>query len=392
LWGLPECRQCQKISDRTLTFQRTLQAICARVVNRLAAESALGRYANIANGPGFAQTLARVVTELRSAKLRPDALSGVAPDFLPLVEAYEANLGEDGFTDWAGLLTIATDAVMSEGFTHRLIGLPTILLDVPVTSGAELDLLRAFGPRIPDLLFFTPAADERTLARVQAALPMEVINLDEAKPDAASANAAAGALARLQRHLFKETSNPAKLADDDEVFISSAPGEERECVEIARRVLALARDGVLFHEIAVVLRSPEQYRATLEEFFDRAGIPPHFARGSRRPDPAGWAFYVLLSCAAEGLSARRLAEYLSLGQVPDATPEGRAPEAIPRSERWVTPDQDFLAALMAEEETEETERAQEAESSHTPDGPVTNGQLRAPRRGTPTSRGGGDRR
>jgi ATP-dependent helicase/nuclease subunit B len=75
-----------------------------------------------------------------------------------------------------------------------------------------------------------------------------------------------------------------------------------------------------------------------------------------------------------------LAEYLSLGQVPDATPEGRAPEAIPRSERWVTPDQDFLAALMAEEETEETERAQEAESSHTPDGPVTNGQLRAPRR------------
>ena len=45
-----------------------VQAICARVVNRLAAESALGRYANIAGGPGFAQALARVVTELRSAK------------------------------------------------------------------------------------------------------------------------------------------------------------------------------------------------------------------------------------------------------------------------------------------------------------------------------------
>jgi hypothetical protein len=43
---------------------------------------------------------------------------------------------------------------------------------------------------------------------------MEVINLDEAKPDAASANAAAGALARLQRHLFKETSDPVKLADE----------------------------------------------------------------------------------------------------------------------------------------------------------------------------------
>src|SRR5262249_16263723 len=161
---------------------------------------------------------------------------------------------DDGFTDWAGLLTIATDAVMGEGFTHRLIGLPTILLDVPVTSEAELDLLRAVGPRIPDLLFLTPVADERTFARVQAALPMEVINLDEAEPDAASANVAVGALARLQRHLFKETSDPAELADDDEVVISSAPGEERECVEVARRVLALARQGVPFDEIAVLLR------------------------------------------------------------------------------------------------------------------------------------------
>ena len=69
-----------------------VQAICARVVNRLAAQSALGRYANIAGGPGFAQALARVVTELRSAKLRPDALSSVAPDLLPMVEAYEAIL------------------------------------------------------------------------------------------------------------------------------------------------------------------------------------------------------------------------------------------------------------------------------------------------------------
>jgi ATP-dependent helicase/nuclease subunit B len=209
---------------------------------------------------------------------------------------------------------------------------------------------------------------------------MEVINLDEAKPDAASANGTTGELARLQRHLFKETSVPVKLADDDEVLISSAPGEERECVDIARRMLALARDDVLFDQMAVLLRSPEQYRATLEEAFDRAEIPAHFARGSRRPDPAGRAFYVLVCCAAEGLSARRFAEYLSLGQVSDATPEGRPPEAPPRSERWVTPDQDFLAALMAEEETEEAERTQEAGFFQTPDGPVTNGQLRAPRR------------
>ena len=331
-----------------------VQAICARVVNRLGAQSALGRYANIANSPGFAQALARVVTELRSAKLGPKALSSIAPDLLPLVEAYEAILGEDGFTDWAGLLAIATDAVAGEGSTHPLIGLPTIMLDVPVTTEAELDFLRAFGPRIPELLFLAPAADERTITRVQAALSMEIIDLDEARP-------LAGWFARppstppLQRDVRSSTSWQMTMR----CVISSAPGEERECVEIARRVLGLAKDGVPFDEIAVLLRSPEQYRATLEEAFDRAGIPAHFARGSRRPDPAGRAFYVLLCCAAEGLSARRFAEYLSLGQVPDATPDGKPPEAAPRSERWVTPDQDFLAALIAEEETEETKRAAE---------------------------------
>ena len=87
----------------------------------------------------------------------------------------------------------------------------------------------------------------------------------------------------------------------------------------------LSLDAVLpFDRIAVLLRSPEGYRAYLEEAFNRAGIPAHFARGAVRPDPAGRAFCALLKCAADGLSARRFAEYLSLGQVPDADVRWRA--------------------------------------------------------------------
>ena len=107
-----------------------VQAICARVVHKLAADAALGRYSKIAAGPGFARALSRVVTDLRLAKLDPDAVRSVAPDLMPLFEAYESNLAESGFTDWAGVLTIATDALMSDGFTHPLLGLPTILLDI----------------------------------------------------------------------------------------------------------------------------------------------------------------------------------------------------------------------------------------------------------------------
>jgi hypothetical protein len=68
--------------------------------------------------------------------------------------------------------------------------------------------------------------------------------------------------------------------------------------------------------MAIVLRAPQTYLGVLEHALDRAGIPAWFHRGTRRPDPAGRALLALLACAEENLSARRFAEYVSLGQVP----------------------------------------------------------------------------
>ena len=93
----------------------------------------------------------------------------------------------------------------------------------------------------------------------------------------------------------------------------SAPGEGRECVEIARRILDEVRGGVRFDEIAVFLRSPREYLGLVENAFERAGINAWFDRGARRPHPSGRAFLAILSCAVERLSAVRFAEYLSLG-------------------------------------------------------------------------------
>jgi ATP-dependent helicase/nuclease subunit B len=124
--------------------------------------------------------------------------------------------------------------------------------------------------------------------------------------------------------------------------------------EIVRRVLSMARDGVAFDRMAVLLRSPQEYRSHLEEAFARADVPVYFARGAVRPDPAGRAFYSLLCCAAENLSARRFAEYLSLSQVPDAKPDGSPPEAAPSGERWVAPDQELIPRAVAEALSEET--------------------------------------
>ena len=87
----------------------------------------------------------------------------------------------------------------------------------------------------------------------------------------------------------------------------SAPGEGREAVEIARRILREARAGVRFDEMAVLVRSPQHYVGLIEHALRRAKVPAWFSRGTRRPLTAGRAFLALLACAAEQLSASRFA-------------------------------------------------------------------------------------
>jgi RecB family exonuclease len=353
-------------------------AIVARSVHRLRAEGSLSGYHAVSDTPGFPQAIAGVIAELRMARAEPEAVAAIAADLAPIARAYEAELKEAGLTDWAGVLAVATEAIRTDS-RHRLIGLATLLLDVPVTGEAELRFVGALLAAAPKALLTLPAADIATRRRVDDRIKITVEDLD--KDSAGPDGVPTGGLARLQRYLFneQETSLPARA--DNEVEIFSAPGAGRECVEIARRVLALARAGVPFDRIAVLSRLPGEYRAHLTEALARADIPAHFARGAVRPDPSGRAFCALLTCAAEGLSARRFAEYLSLGQVPDAAPDGAPPEPLPRSERWVAPDPESALQFASDPSGEAADRLQQREAAtNSADAPVQNGQLRAPRR------------
>ena len=329
-----------------------VEAIVCRAVQALGSGGALGRYACVAEGPGFSRAIASVLIELRLAGIAHEVLGDLAPDLLRLLRAYEAELQRANLTDWAGILAIATEtAAESRPGARRWVSLPMLLLDVPITRKAELAFIAALRSDAPEMLATVPAADEPTLALLRENLRFDIEDLDEPGSALGGGDDRPGSLTRLQRQLFGETSL-AVSPGDDQVLIFSAPGESRECVEIARRVLALAHQGIAFDRMAVLLRSPQEYRAHIEEAFARAGVPIHLARGAVRPDPAGRAFVVLLRCAAEGLSAQRFAEYLSLGQVPAAMPGGTPPEAMPRSERWVTPDQERSSARFAEASNE----------------------------------------
>ena len=356
------------------------EAIVARVVHRLKAEAGLGRYQPVGDTPGFARAIAAVIAELRLASLTSGAISTVAPDLMRLIEAYEAGLAEAELTDWPGVLNLATETASGHAGAHRLMNLPVLLLDVSIRSEAELAFLRAVSAAAPDTLATVPAGDQPTLGHIRDGLHWKFENLDRA-PRGAERLSKKSTLERLQRRLFNDYSTVSQAAPDGEVEVFSAPGESRECVEIARRVLAFARDGISFDRIAVLLRSPEEYRAHLQEAFARAGIPGHFARGAVRPDPAGRAFFSLLKCAAEGLSARRFAEYLSLAQVPDAGAGGEPPEATARGDRWVVPDPELVPQFRTEAPDEPTSSAEtDIPASGSDETPVLEGQLRAPRR------------
>lgn len=354
-------------------------ALVTRLAHRINAEGKLRAYEAVSRTPGFPRAVARVITEVRLARLSTNAIADAAPNLAPIMQEYGAELEQSGLTDWAGVLELASEAVSAPtGESSRLIGLPTLLLDVPISNEAESVFVHSLASGAPEVLATAPTADERTLRHLRdLCAHIEDLNLKPGGSEGEPSSTTGNSLVNLQRRLFKKEEGSIARPDDT-VEVFSAPGEGRECVEIARRILSAARRGIPFDRMAVLLRSPEAYRAYLEEAFNRADIPTHFARGAVWPDPAGRAFCALLKCAAEGLSAQKFAEYLSLGQVPNATSEGAPPEAAPRGERWISPESEFLRPSR-DENAEDVQPVQHG-GDVAEGAPVRDGQLRAPRR------------
>jgi CRISPR/Cas system-associated exonuclease Cas4 (RecB family) len=309
----------------------SLAAVVTRAIHRLVESERVGRFAAIARRPGFPHAVVRTWHELRGAGLDGATLrSALGPDdgLAAIVERTERELAEMRLSDRAEIFRIARGRIeRGEAFP----GAAVLLLDLSLEHQDEVDLVSALMSRAPRGMATAAAGDARAVLALQEMLGISPTLLD--------GGSTPNSLAMLQRHLFEETS-PAPRALDSSVALASWPGEARECVEIARRIQAEAEGGVRFDRMAVLLRSPASYRAHMEEALRRAAVPAHFARGTRRPDPAGRALLALLSCRSQDLSARRFAEYLSLSQVPDP--------ADPPVEPWEPPDHDLAPTIQTD--------------------------------------------
>jgi CRISPR/Cas system-associated exonuclease Cas4 (RecB family) len=300
------------------------EALAARVVFDAMGAGELAYFAPVAEMPGFPRALARTLHELRLARVTPAGLEGRGPaaaDIARLLARIEQELARASTADRASLFHMAAGAWRTSA--TRWAGLPVLLLDVAINSRAEREFIADVVARAPEALATVPHEDARTFAAFASSGAAV-----EELPDAARP---ASDLSHLRRYVFTSGTPPERSRAGD-VRLFSAPGEGREALEIARRLLMEAKAGVPFDEMAVFLRAPQQYLGLLDHACARAGVPVYFDRGTRRPDPAGRAFVALLSSAVEGLSAKRFDEYLSLGQVPSATPRARDVPALPRDE------------------------------------------------------------
>jgi len=332
------------------------EAVAARVSFDATRSGTLTYFDAVSRTPGFPRALARTLQELRlagvtSARLTPLPLAG--PDLADLLERIEASFAAASTADRAELFRAATEAVAAAPAAEVV-----VLLDVPFDHAAEREFLAAVMSGASTTLATVPHGDAEALAFLE-----QKGGVIERRTEAGD-----GDLACLRRFLFTADALAEPRELDGSLVVFSAPGEGRESVEIARRILHEARRGRRFDEMAILVRSPHSYVGLLEHALTRAGVPAWFDRGTRRPHPAGRAFLALLACAAESLSAARFAEYLSLGQVPD--------EHAARDRAWVAPPDEAVNRVPVVEETSD-EDAVDAEDDGGTD-QVRAGTLRAP--------------
>ena len=353
------------------------EAVAARSAFEELTGGTLDYLAPIARLRSVARTLAATLEDLRHADVDIAQLSSLGDggdDLVALARRYEEQLAQAGLVDSAELMRVAAAATAGDDSGLSLGG-PMLLLDVAVHDEATLALVAALAARASRVLATVPSGDQRTRTAL-GRLPGARIQSTEPASDE-------GSLERVRQFLFTPTAPRVPANEPPEasgqVSFFSAPGEGRECVEIARALLHEAARGVPLDRMAILVRSPRVYTGLIETALNRAGVAAWFARGTRAPDPAGRAFLALLACAAEQLSARRFSEYLSLAQVPQLEDAGTPP--IGR-ETWATPAsaEELLpgTALPTQPSLFDLPEPVPDEPADSDDRPVVAGSLRAP--------------
>ncbi|MBV8732135.1 MAG: hypothetical protein JO336_20195, partial [Acidobacteriia bacterium] len=229
-------------------FPKAPESVVYLLVEEAVARLNRAEFRRVADLPGFCARLARAILEFSAAGCDSDRLAGRIPDS-PLAGAFLAIYQEvDRALDRRGLL-LRAKRLECAAARIRANGLPDI-------AAIWLDGFHA----LPD----------PELAIVHALVCH--VDLTLTLPDYE-------ATTPLRKHLVEAGFTEERFAKKrpaPAMVLVKAARIERECEEIARRILEHASAGRPLREIGIIVRSQEPYVPLLRATLERFSIPAHF--------------------------------------------------------------------------------------------------------------------
>jgi ATP-dependent helicase/nuclease subunit B len=312
--------------------RRALPPLADRVLLAQVARATPGYFAPVADAPGFAEALYRLVRELRGAGYdlsdlepllagttdAPEKSSALA-ELLAAFEARRANfygpddalaVADPSRLDGLGLLVYGV-LEMSHALERLVLGVAErqpVDVYLPEVAGAEDAPIAALRDRLSNA-----GAAERSVAAPGGGTKGPGAHRSSEWDRAVTRETTA--LEKVRHALFTP---PAGAIDPDATLkLVSAPDPAREVRAAARACLAWAADGVPFFEIAIAYRHGDAYRPLVESVFAEADIPVYLHEGSPVSErPLGRQTLALLELFDSDLSRRSVMDFLTDARLP----------------------------------------------------------------------------
>ena len=271
-----------------------------RLLVREVAATASGYFAPVATRVGFASALGRMFRDVELGGFTAESFTGAARQaaagsgdkLSELAELYARYAGRRGRFLTPADFFASADASRCEG--------PLLVYGLMEPREAVLALIESIARVVP-VTVFEARRDGITNAGADAL--RDRLGAPPAAATAPAADARGAAGDGLARKIFAPDGEV--IAAGGAVRLVSAPDTVREVWEAARACLGWAREGLTFHEMAVVYRQRDPYAALIDEIFAAAGIETYLHDGRMlATHPLGRRLLALLELAAGGTFPR----------------------------------------------------------------------------------------
>ena len=276
---------------------------------------------NIADRPGFHRSVLSTLKDLKNACLLPGDLERILhdtklakevhlqklTDFLKLWKGYEESLENLKWYDECDLINSASRWVKESAILKQT---PKILIfGFYDFNSVQRRLLQACFEE-KETVAFLPYEPSYAFEYVKPALNwLKDSGFTEICPGTTEPEGRTPSLSHLCLHLF----NGGKPIENssEAIQIISAPGEPREVREVIRATLQASREqGIPFHEIGILLRSPGDYARLFREAFDGLGIDPYLREGLPLAETrSGRSLLLLLNISNLNFSRQSVMEF-----------------------------------------------------------------------------------